>query len=208
MAARQIIEDEGVEGKLSGKSVFITGCSSGIGVETAKALSLTGATLYLTARNLTKARTALGDLVENDRVHLLELDLKSFESVRSCAAEFISKNKTLNTLICNAGVMTPPEGRTKDGFETQFGTNHLAHFLLFNLLQLALLAGAAPDFASRVVILSSLGHRFSEINFDDVNFDSGYDALAAYAARKTANLWTANEIDRLYGQKGVHAWSV
>ncbi|KAM5344046.1 hypothetical protein ACJ41O_012583 [Fusarium nematophilum] len=204
----QIIQDEDLAGKLSGKVAFITGCSSGIGIETAKALHLAGMTLYLTARNLSKARAALGDLIESDRVHLLELDLESFESVRTCAATFLSKSQTLNVLICNAGVMTPPEGRTRDGFETQFGTNHLAHFLLFNLLRPSLLAGATPSFASRVVILSSVAHRFAEFNFDDINFDRGYDALAAYGASKTANLWTANEIERRYGPQGIHAWSV
>ncbi|KAJ4202351.1 WW domain-containing oxidoreductase [Fusarium falciforme] len=204
----QIIQDEDLVGKLSGKVAFITGCSSGIGIETAKALHLAGMTLYLTARNLAKARTALGDLIDSDRVHLIELDLESLGSVRSCAAEFLSKSQTLNILICNAGVMTPPEGRTKDGFEIQFGTNHLAHFLLFNLLRPALLAGTTPSFASRVVILSSVAHRFAEVNFEDVNFDRGYDAMAAYGASKTANLWTANEIERQYGPQGVHAWSV
>ena len=107
-------------------------------------------------------------------------------------------------IICNADVMTPPEGRTEDGFETQFGTNHLAHFLLFNLLQPALLAGATPELASRVVILSSVGHRFGEVPFDNINFDGNYDAVAAYALSKTANLWTANEIERRYGDP--HWW--
>ncbi|KAF7554935.1 hypothetical protein G7Z17_g2541 [Cylindrodendrum hubeiense] len=206
--AKQIIQDEGLDGKLAGKVAFITGCSSGIGIETAKALHLAGMTLYLTARSLSKARIALAELADSDRVHLLELDLNSFESVRTCATKFISENKTLNILICNAGVMTPPEGRTMDGFETQFGTNHLAHFLLFNLLQPILLAGTTPSLASRVVVLSSVAHRFANVNFDDVNFSRGYDGLAAYAASKTANLWTANEIERRYGPQGIHAWSV
>lgn len=206
--AIQIIKDENLEGKLAGKIALITGCSSGIGTESAKALYLAGATLYLTARNLAKARTALGELAESDRVHLLQLDLESFDSVRACAAEFLSKSSTLNIAILNAGVMATPEGRTKDGFETQFGTNHLAHFLLFNLLQPALLAGATPQTPSRVVVLSSVAHRFGEVNFDDVNFEGHYDAMATYAQSKTANLWTANEIERRYGAQGIHAWSV
>ncbi|KAJ9156324.1 Oxidoreductase [Pleurostoma richardsiae] len=206
--AVQIIEDEGLEDKLSGKVAFVTGCSSGIGVETARALFLAGATLYLTARDLTKAKTALGDIVSSDRVHLLHLDLASLASVRSCAAAFLSQSKVLNILICNAGVMQPPEGRTQDGFETQFGTNHLAHFLLFNLLQPALEAGATHEFASRVVILSSVAHRFGEVPFDNVNFEGNYDSMAAYASSKTANLWTANEIERRFGAKGIHAWSI
>ena len=206
--ADQIIKDEKLEGKLTDHVVFITGCSAGIGVDTAKAMYLTGATLYLTARNLEKAKTALGDLVESDRVHLLELDLESLESVRSCAKKFLSESEKLNILICNAGVMCTPEGRTKDGFETQFGTNHLSHFLLFNLLVPALRKGATSNRAARVVILSSLAHRFGEVNFDNVNLEGCYDPNKAYAQSKTANLWTANEIERRYSSEGIHAWSV
>lgn len=207
--AIQIIKDEKLEGKLTGHTAFITGCSSGIGTECAKALFLTGATLYLTARNISKARAALGDIADSDRVHILQLDLESFDSVRACAAEFLTKCQALNILILNAGVMTPPEGRTKDGFETQFGTNHLAHFLLFNLLQPALLRGVATiQKPSRVVVLSSVAHRLGEVNFDDVNFEGHYDPMTAYAQSKTANLWTANEIERRYGYQGIHAWSV
>jgi len=104
--------------------------------------------------------------------------------------------------------MAPPEGRTKEGFETQFGTNHRAHFLLFNLFRTALLDGAAPECASRVVILSSIIHWFAKVNYDDVKFESGYDAMVAYGSSKTANLWTSNDIDRRYGPQGIHSWSV
>ncbi|KAK2476060.1 hypothetical protein H9L39_11284 [Fusarium oxysporum f. sp. albedinis] len=183
--AVQIIQDEKLEGKLSSHVVFITGCSSGIGVETAKALYLTGAQLYLTARNLAKAKKALGHLIDDPRVHL-----------------------SLNVLICSAGVMTPPEGRTQDGFEIQFGTNHLAHFLLFSLLRPALLAGTTSERASRVVIVASVAHRFGAVHFDNINFEGCYDAMAAYAQSKTANIWMANEIERRYGEQGIHAWSL
>ncbi|KAF5665546.1 oxidoreductase [Fusarium denticulatum] len=206
--AIQIIKDEGLEGKLNDQVVFITGCSAGIGIETAKALHLTGATLYLTARDLEKAKSALGDLAQDERVHLLELDLESLENVRSCAAKFLSECPKLNILICNAGVMCTPEGRTKEGFETQFGTNHLAHFLLFQLLKPALAKGATSDRASRVIMLSSLAHRFGEVNFDNVNMEGCYDPNKAYSQSKTANLWTANEIERRYANEGIHAWSV
>ncbi|KAK1656142.1 hypothetical protein BDP81DRAFT_467499 [Colletotrichum phormii] len=162
---------------------------------------LAGATLYLTARNLTKARKALGDEMVKDtaRVHLLELDLESFASVRACAAAFLASTDKLDIL-----------GRTKDGFETQFGTNHLAHFLLFNLPQPALLKAATPAHASRVVIVSSVAHRFGQVNFDNVNYDGCYDPMATYAQSKTANLWTANEIERRYGaaRGGIHALSL
>ncbi|KAI1150705.1 hypothetical protein F4825DRAFT_392013 [Nemania diffusa] len=206
--AIQIIKDEQLEGKLAGQTALVTGCSSGIGTETARALYLTGATLYLTARDLDKAKAALGDMITSDRVHLLELELESLASVRACATQFLYAKKPLNILICNAGVMNPPEGRTKDGFETQFGTNHLGHFLLFNLLQPALLAGSTPEKASRVVVVSSVAHRFGEVHFDNINFENNYEPMAAYAQSKTANLWTANEIDRMYGSQGIRAWSL
>ncbi|KAK2765576.1 hypothetical protein FQN54_008430 [Arachnomyces sp. PD_36] len=206
--ARQIIADEGLEDGWGDKVVFITGASSGLGVETAKALSTTGAHLYLAARDLDKTRTALGELSGSPRVHLLQLDLASFASVRACATEFLSKNKTLNIFIANAGVMATPESRTEDGFETQFGTNHLGHFLLFNLLKPALLEAATPENNSRALILSSLGHRQGEVNFDNYNLEGAYDPFAAYGQSKTANLWTANEIDRRYSSQGLRAFSI
>jgi len=206
--ALQIIQDEKLANKLTNKKILITGCSSGIGTETAKALFTTGATLYLTARDLSKAKEALGDIATSDRVHLLRLDLDSLASVRSCAKEFLSQAKELNIFIANAGVMAPPEGRTADGFETQFGTNHLAHFLLFNLLLPALLAASTPSFNSRALFLSSVGHRLGTVQFNNLHFKDNYDPWAAYGQSKTANLWTANHVDRLYGSKGLHAWAV
>ena len=206
--ALQIVQDEGLEGKLAGKVIFITGCSSGIGIETARALSATGATLYLTARNLEKAKTALGDLLQLDRVHLLLLDLNSFESVRACAKEFLSRSSTLNILINNAAVMATPEGRTADGFETQFGTNHLAHFLLFQLLKPALLASSTPELPSRVVMVSSSGHRAGEVHFDNINLEGEYEPWKGYGQSKTAMNWTSNEIERRYGSQGLHSFSL
>lgn len=206
--ALQIVKDENIVGKLNGKAIFITGCSSGIGIETARALFATGATLYLTARDLVKARSALPDLIESDRVYLLELELNSLDSVRACASQFLSKSKTLNIFIANAGVMACPEGRTKDGFETQFGINHLAHFLLFNLLKPTLLSSSTPPLNSRAIFLSSLGHRFAEVNFDNFNLEGAYNEWIAYGQSKTAGIWTANEIDRRYGSNGLHAFSV
>ncbi|KNG44938.1 short-chain dehydrogenase [Stemphylium lycopersici] len=206
--ASQIIKDEELQGKWAGKTVLITGCSSGIGIETAKALFETGATLYLTARDLNKAKTALGSLVESDRVHLLELDLNSLASVRKCADEFLSKSDKLNILIPNAGIMASPEGKTADGFELQFGTNHLAHFLLIQLLLPTLVKSSTPELQSRVVILSSVAHRRASINFDNLSFKGQYNPWAAYGQSKIANLYTANELERRFGKQGVHAWAV
>ena len=206
--ALQIIRDENLEGKLTGRVAFITGCSSGIGIETARALYTTGATLYLTARDLAKAKSALPEIISSDRVHLLEIDLMSLDSVRACAAEFLSKSQTLNIFIANAAIMACPEGKTKDGFETQFGVNHLAHFLLFNLLKPTLLASAEAGLPSRAIFLSSSSHRLAEPNFANLNFEGEYSPFAAYGASKTAHIWNANEIDRRYGAKGLHAFSV
>lgn len=206
--ALQIIKDENMENMLSGKVVLITGCSSGIGVPTARALYQTGATLYLTARDLGKARKALGDISSNPRVHFLHLELDSLESVRACAAEFKSQSTRLDILIMNAGVMACPEGRTVDGFETQFGTNYLAHFLLFQLLKSLMLASAAPGSNSRVVVVSSRAHCYSSIHFDNIALQGEYAPWISYGQSKTAGIWMANEIDRRYGSKGLRSFSL
>ncbi|KAI8668083.1 hypothetical protein NCS55_00832400 [Fusarium keratoplasticum] len=206
--AQDIIDQEDLRGKWTDKVVMITGASAGIGVETARAMATTGARIYLPVRSPGKAQEALRDLIETDQAKLLEVNLGSFDSVRKAAAAFLSKEKVLHVLIENAGIMAPPEGRTKDGFETQFGVNHLSHFLLLNLLKDALIAGSTPEFNSRVVILSSSAHRTSSVRFDNYNFDGEYDPWLAYGQSKTANLWTANHFDRLYGSKGVHAYSL
>ncbi|OOF95783.1 hypothetical protein ASPCADRAFT_207137 [Aspergillus carbonarius ITEM 5010] len=207
--AMQVIHDEGLEGQLTGLSILITGASAGIGVETAKALFTTGATLYLTARDLDKATQALGnELISSPRVHLLELDLSSLDSVRACASNLLSKTQTLNILIANAGIMATPEGRTKDNIELQFGTNYLSHFLLFLLLRPALLSAATPQLPSRVIMLSSIAHRSSEVNFSNINLDNEYERWKAYGQSKCAMLWAANEIDRRYAAQNLRAFSV
>lgn len=207
--ALQIVNDEDLSGKLGGKVIFITGCSSGIGIETARALKATGAKLFLTARNLEKGKQALAGILEAGSVELLHLDLESLESVRACVRELHGKTKTLNILINNAGVRNTPKGRTKDGFETQFGTNHVAHFLLFQLLKSMLLASSTPDFHSRVVAVSSTGHREFRLDFDDLNQEKRvYNPRVGYAQSKLANIYMANEIEKHYGSKGLHGWSV
>jgi NAD(P)-dependent dehydrogenase (short-subunit alcohol dehydrogenase family) len=210
--ALQIIQDENVGGKLTGKVIVITGTSSGIGIETARALSATGATLFLTARDLDKAKTALAGILETPRVTLLEMDLTSFDSIREAAKTILSKsNGQVNILINNAGVMAVPDLQlTKDGHEMQFGTNHLSHFLLFQLLKQALLDSSTPDFHSRVVNVSSSGHRFHGLNeSDNYNFEKGeYNPWTSYGQSKTANIYMANEIDRRYNSQGLHATSL
>lgn len=210
--ALQIIQDEHLVNKLRGKVMVITGTSSGIGIETARALSATGATLFLTARDTNKAQIALGEILEPGRVSLVEMDNTSFDSVRSAAALILTNSSDqVNILINNAGVMAIADRQlTKDGHEMQFGTNHLAHFLLFQLLRPALLASSTPEFHSRVVNVASSGHRLHGINDNDnYNFQKGgYNPWVAYAQSKTANIYMANEIDRRYGDKGLHATSL
>lgn len=209
--ALQVVKDEGMEGKLEGKVIVITGTSSGLGIETARALSTTGATLFLTARNVKKAKDALADISEPGRTEFIEMDLESFESVRSAAKSILKKTDKVNILINNAGIMAVPDLEfTKDGHELQFGTNHLSHFLLFLLLKPALLAATSPDFHSRVVNLSSAAHRVNGINAtDNYNFEKGgYNPWVSYAQSKTANIYMANEIERRYGSQGLHATSV
>ncbi|KAI1454497.1 hypothetical protein F4805DRAFT_439354, partial [Annulohypoxylon moriforme] len=189
----QIVEDESLVGAMSDNVVLITGVSSGMGPETVRALASTGATIFATARNLDKAREALGNtLLETGRVHLLLMDQTDLSSVRACADEFRQKSGgKLNILINNAGVMKTPEGRTKDGFELQFGTNHLSHFLLFYLLEGLLLASSTPEFHSRVVNVSSVGHRDGPVRFDNLNFEGEYDGTSpADGQSKTANIYS------------------
>ena len=133
----------------------------------------------------------------------------SLDSVRSCVSSFLSSTDKLNILITNAGIRNTALGQTADGFEKQFGTNHLAHFLLFQLLKPALLASATPDFQSRVVSVSSMGHRYFDIDLDNIMLEGGaYDPNRAYAHSKIANIYLANEIERRYGSQGLHAYSL
>lgn len=209
--ALQIIKDEAVEDKLRDKVIVITGTSSGIGVETARALAATGSRLFLTARDLTAARTALADFFDPGRMDLVEMDLSSLDSVRAAAKEILAKTDKVNILINNAGVMAVQNLEfTKDGHELQFGVNHLAHFLFFELLKPALLAATTPDFHSRVVSVSSTGHIIGGINdADNYNYQKGgYQPWTAYAQSKTANIYMANEIERRYGAQGLHATSL
>lgn len=213
--ALQIIQDEDLVGKLTGKSIFVTGANQGVGLETARAFHATGASIFLGVRDLAKGQQAIEDIKASDPenkapLHLIEISLDSFDSVRKGAEAFLAKSNELNILVLNAGVMYTPEGRTVDGFETQFGVNHLGHFLLFQLLKPALLAASTPSFNSRVVAVSSMGHRAGEVRFHDFNFDepNSYHPWVAYGQSKTANIYMANEIEKRYGNRGLHAISL
>ncbi|KAI9807007.1 MAG: hypothetical protein M1833_002665 [Piccolia ochrophora] len=208
--ALDIVKDEGLEGKLADKVFLVTGTSSGIGIETARALAATGAKLFLTVRNLDKGKEALSSVLATGQVELLEMDNASLASVRSAAEKFLSKSKTLNILIANAGVMAIENlTKTVDGFETQFGTNYVSHFLLFQLLKDTLISSATPEFPSRVVAVSSSGHRVGGIQFGNYDFENGgYSPWGAYGQSKTAGIYMANEIERRYGALGLHGLSL
>ena len=141
----------------------------------------------------------------NASVELIELDLASLSSVRACADKLITEGKPLHVLIANAGVMAAPQGITADGFETQFGTNHLGHFVFVNRLVPLLIAGAP----SRIIALSSSGHRMSDVDLDDPGFErTPYDPWLAYGRAKTANVLFAVALDRRLRDRGVRAAAV
>ncbi|KAH8156973.1 hypothetical protein CIB48_g11275 [Xylaria polymorpha] len=209
--ALQIIKDEELEGNLKDKVFLVTGASSGIGIETGRALAATGAKVFLTARSVEKGQEACASFLEPGRVEFLELDTTSLASVRSAAATFLQKSPTLNVLVCNAGVMQiPTREETADGFEKQLGTNYLGHYLLFDLLKDALLKGSTPEFNSRLVNVSSSGHHMSEIVFDDFQLKNpgAYSPWAGYGQSKLAQIYMANYVDRNFGPRGLHALSL
>lgn len=197
---------EGVD--LSGRTVLITGATTGIGKETARAMAAAGASVIITARSDEKGEAAVAELtaaVPGADVSYEVLELASLESVRAFTDRFTSAHDRLDVLIGNAGIMFAPEGRTEDGFELHFGTNHVGHFVLVGRL-IPLLVASAP---SRVVLLSSGGHRSSDIRWDDTAFEQGpFNKMEAYGQSKTANVLHAVELDRRLAPLGVHAYSV
>lgn len=193
---------------LSGKTVLITGANSGIGLETACAMARSGAEVIMAVRDPSKganAAQALRDGFNNAQIHVLPLDLSSFASIGEMATTFKRRWDKLDILINNAGVMATPFSTTPEGFELQFGTNHMGHFLLTMLLLPALLA-AAP---ARIVALSSIAHRRSDILWDDINFQTQpYDPWTAYAQSKTANALFAVGLTQRYAEQGLTANAV
>ena len=201
--------DEVLDGHdLSGRRVLVTGASTGLGEETARALAAHGASVTMAVRDAGRGAAAVERIraaVPDADVQVRELDLASLSSVRVFAAGFLAEHATLDVLINNAGVMACPHGTTVDGFELQFGTNHLGHFLLATLLAPVLVAGAP----ARLVSLSSRGHAFSDVSLDDWNFEhTAYEPFASYGRAKTANVLFAVAFERRFADRGVHAFSV
>lgn len=182
-------------GDQRGRVALVTGANTGIGFETARALAAQGATVVLACRDLGKAEHARDRLragLPGADISTLRVDLAALTSVRAAAVEFCDRYPALDLLINNAGLMIPPYGRTVDGFELQFGTNHLGHFALTGLLLDRLLA--TPG--SRVVTVSSNGHRRGRIDFDDLNAERRYHPMTAYTQSKLANLLFTHELQR------------
>jgi NAD(P)-dependent dehydrogenase (short-subunit alcohol dehydrogenase family) len=201
--------DEVVAGQdLSGRVALVTGASSGLGRETARALASVGARVILAGRDEDKLATVALQIVQSvpgATVEVGHLDLTSLAQVRQFAGEFLATNDGLHLLINNAGVMATPFEHTRDGFELQFGTNHIGHFLLTGLLAPALLR----DPPSRIVNLSSGGHMSSDILWDDLNFERHpYDPFIAYGQSKTANILFTVELERRLSGRGVHSYAV
>jgi NAD(P)-dependent dehydrogenase (short-subunit alcohol dehydrogenase family) len=193
---------------LRDKRILITGVSAGLGVETARSLAAHGALVVGAARDLAKAKAATAQVAKDapangGAVELVELDLSSLKSVRACADQLLAKGEPFDAIVANAGVMATPFGHTADGFETQFGTNHLGHFVLANRIAPLLRAGG------RLINLSSAGHRFSNVNLEDPNFErTPYEPFVAYGRSKTANILFAVAFDQRHRKRGVRAAAV
>ena len=187
----------------SGRVAIITGANTGLGFETAAVLAAKGAHTVLAVRNLDKGNDAVARIKAaspNATVSLQQLDLMSLDNVRKAADELRTNHDRIDLLINNAGVMYTDKGSTKDGFETQFGTNHLGHFALTGLLLDHLL----PVDGSRVVTVSSVGHKIrAKIHFDDLNLDRNYNRVVAYGQSKLANLMFTYELARRLAAKGA-----
>jgi len=192
---------------LSGRRVLVTGVSAGLGVETARVLAAHGAEVVGAARDLGKAERATNEVraqaASGGSFKLVELDLASLHSVRACADALVADGRPFDAVIANAGVMRTPFGHTADGFETQFGTNHLGHFVLVNRIAALIAPGG------RLVNVASSGHRYSDIDLDDPNFERvPYNPMIAYGRSKTANILFAAEFDRRHRARGVRATAI
>jgi NAD(P)-dependent dehydrogenase (short-subunit alcohol dehydrogenase family) len=189
---------------LRGKRILVTGVSAGLGVETARALAAHGAHIVGAARDLAKAEKATAQVqaqaANGGTLDLIALDLASLASVRAAADRLVADGKPFDVVIANAGVMATPFGHTQDGFETQFGTNHLGHFVFVNRIAALIAPGG------RFVSVASSGHRFSDVDLDDPNFErTPYDPRVAYGRSKTANVLFAVAFDQRHRARGIRA---
>ena len=206
--AKSTTEDVLTGVNLKGKRILVTGVSAGLGVETSRVLVAHGADVVGTARDLEKAKRATSEVSRTAKksgasFEVIELDLASLKSARAAADKLVADGRLFDVVIANAGVMATPFGKTEDGFETQFGTNHLGHFVFVNRIAKLIKDGG------RLVNLASSGHRFSDVNLDDPNFETtSYEPFVAYGRSKTANILFAVEFDRRHRDRGVRATAV
>ncbi len=193
---------------LRGKRFLVTGVSAGLGVETARALVAHGAHVTGAARDLAKAESATAEVrkaafTNDGSLELIELDLANLKSVRACADGLLAKGESFDVIIANAGVMATPFGHTADGFETQFGTNHLGHFVFVNKIASLIRDGG------RLINLASSGHRFANVNLEDPGFEKTlYDPFVAYGRSKTANILFSVAFDSRHRGRSVRATAV
>lgn len=219
--ARQIIEDEDLVNGLIGKTILITGGNEGAGLQTARALHLTGARVIFTARSQEKGKGAINDIIktngrEKGGIDYVQMQLDDLDSVREAAKTIISMTSTLNILVANAGACpdTNEITRTKQGFEFTFGINHLGHCLLFQHLKPLLLSSSTPQCHSRVIVVASIGHRLSPtIRFHDLNYSALHPSdhttlIDRYAHFKLSNIYMSNHLNRLYSSQGLNSWSL
>ena len=193
---------------LRGKRILVTGVSAGLGIETARALAAHGAHVVGTARDIAKAEAATAQVRKDaesggGRFEIVALDLANLASVRGCASALLAKKEPFDVVIANAGVMATPFGHTTEGFETQFGTNHLGHFVLVNRIAPLIREGG------RLVNLSSAGHRYANVDLEDPNFErTPYHPFVAYGRSKTANILFAVAFDQRHRGRGIRAAAV
>ncbi|UQC89933.1 short-chain dehydrogenase [Colletotrichum lupini] len=215
--ALQIIQDEGLVGKLDDKVALVTGGTNGIGLEIVRHLAKTGMKVFFTSRNLAKGEKVKTQLQGEDaslRLEVVEMELSSLKSVKKGAEHVLDSTVRLDVLVNNAGIAATPRGYTEEGYEQQFGVNYLAHFYLFQLLKPLLLDTAANNNVNvRVVTTSSTSHTASTVlpenNYDTANPNGkGYEPGVSYAHSNTAKIWFCNEVERRYGSEGVHAISI
>ena len=194
-------------GDQTGRVAIVTGSNSGIGFETARVLAEKGATVVMACRNLEKAGPKADEIRSahpGANVEVMELDLSDLDSVRRFAEAFRARHSRLDLLINNAGIMVPPYGQTEQGFETQFGVNHLGHFALTGSL-LDLITNTR---GSRIVTVSSIAHYLGKIQFSDLNWEKGYKAQPAYGQSKLANLLFTYELQRRLAAAGKDTLAV
>uniref|UniRef100_A0A3B3YWL1 Uncharacterized protein n=2 Tax=Poecilia mexicana TaxID=48701 RepID=A0A3B3YWL1_9TELE len=195
------------EERLDGKTVIITGANTGIGKETARDLARRGARIIMACRDVERAEEARSDILEdtgNENILIRKLDLSDTKSIRAFAQVINKEEKQVNILINNAGIMMCPYSKTVDGFEMQFGVNHLGHVLLTYLL-LDLIKSSAP---ARIIVVASVAHTWTGLRLDDINSETSYDAIKAYGQSKLANVLFARSLAKRLQGTGVSVFSL